>query len=303
MSETNDGKAGERTLGLVSVVMPHFNDLENLDVCLTLLEAQTFPRDRTEIIVADNGSACGIEAVRQRVGARARVIEATERGAGPARNAGVRAATGDALAFIDSDCRPDSRWLEEGLAVLQTTDIVGGRVDVLVDDPERMTPAEAFESVFAFRNDRYVEDQRFTVTASMFVWRSVFDSVGGFENGVPEDLDWCHRAAAKGFKIRFAPASIVGHPARRTMPELRRKWRRLTLEWSESARRRGQGAGMQIARQWVVLFSVVPHALSVMTTDRLNGNPNRLKAIAALAEIRLYRFLLGHRAAFQRSAS
>ena len=106
-----------------------------------------------------------------------------------------------------------------------------------------MTAAEAFESVFAFRNERYVKDLSFTVTASMFVWRSVFDAVGGFKNGVPEDKDWCERARRQGYRIRFAPKSIVGHPARRTMPELKRKWRRLTLESCEGARRDGKGAG------------------------------------------------------------
>ncbi len=303
MAEGHGKIDGERTFGRVSIVMPHFNDRENLDVCLGLLEQQTFPRERTEIVVADNGSACGIEAVRETVRGRARVIEATERGAGPARNAGVLASTGEALAFIDSDCRPDPRWLEEGLKALRSADFVGGRVDVLVDDPERLTAAEAFEKVFSFRNDRYVEEKRFTVTASMFVWRSVFDAVGGFQNGVPEDLDWCQRATARGFEIRYAPASIVGHPARRTMPELRRKAKRLTLEWSEGAHRRGEGAAAQIARQWMVLFSIAPHALSVLMTDRLKGMPNRLKAIAALTEIRAYRFAIGHRIALQRSDS
>ena len=123
--------------------------------------------------------------MRELVGARGRVVEVTERGAGPARNAGVRASRGEVLAFIDSDCRPDRRWLEEGLAGLRFSDFVGGRVDVLVEDPRRMTAVEAFESVFAFQNERYVKRRGFTVTASMFVSRSAFDAVGPFENGVP----------------------------------------------------------------------------------------------------------------------
>src|SRR3984957_19059455 len=177
-------------VGLVSVIVPHLNDYDNLDTCLRLLQGQSFPSDRTEVIVADNGSSGGLDAVRRLVGSRGRVVEVVERGAGPARNAGVRASRGDALAFIDSDCRPDKGWLEEGLSELRSADFVGGRVDVLVEDPQRMTGAEAFESVFAFQNERYVKDLKFTVTASMFVWRSVFDAVGGFENGVPEDKDW-----------------------------------------------------------------------------------------------------------------
>ena len=237
---------GPTGVGLVSVIVPHLDDYDNLDACLTLLQAQSFPGDRMEVIVADNGSSRGLDAVRQIVGSRGRVIEVAERGAGPARNAGVRASRGEAIAFIDSDCRPDRRWLEEGLLELELADFVGGQVDVLVQDPRRMTGAEAFESVFAFRNERYVKSLNFTVTASMFVWRSVFDAVGGFVNGVPEDKDCCVRARRRGFRIRFAAKSIVGHPARRTMLELKRKWRRLVLEIVRRRSARWQRTGAHL---------------------------------------------------------
>jgi GT2 family glycosyltransferase len=287
---------GPPTICLASVIVPHLDDYENLDACLRLLREQSFPSERTEIIVADNGSMRGLEAVRRIVGTRGRVVEAMERGAAPARNAGVRASKGEAIAFIDSDCRPDRRWLEEGLAELRLSDFVGGRVEVLVQDKERMTAAEAFERVFAFQNERYVKDLGFSVTASMFVWRSVFDAVGGFVNGVPEDLDWCVRARLKGYRIGFASKSIVGHPARRTMRELRRKWRRLTLEWCEGARRDGKGSIFIMLRQWTVLLSIAPHALVAMASKRVSGTRNRIMAIGALAQIRAYRFLVAHRA-------
>ena len=283
-------------IGFVSVIVPHLNDYENLDACLTLLGAQSFPGDRTEVIVADNGSSRGLEAVRAIVGTRGRVIEVAERGAGPARNAGVRASRGDAIAFIDSDCRPDPRWLEEGLNELTLADFAGGQVEVLVEDPLRMTAAEAFESVFAFQNESYVKDRNFTVTASMFVWRSVFDSVGGFENGVPEDKDWCMRAVRQGYRIRFAPKSIVGHPARRTMAELKRKWRRLTIESCEGARREGKGRIPVLLRQWAALLAVAPHAFLPLVSKRLSGTRNRILAIGALAQIRAYRLAIAHQA-------
>ena len=286
---------GPTGVGLVSVIVPHLDDYDNLDACLTLLQAQSFPGDRMEVIVADNGSSRGLDAVRQIVGSRGRVIEVAERGAGPARNAGVRASRGEAIAFIDSDCRPDRRWLEEGLLELELADFVGGRVDVLVQDPRRMTGAEAFESVFAFRNERYVKSLNFTVTASMFVWRSVFDAVGGFVNGVPEDKDWCVRARRRGFRIRFAAKSIVGHPARRTMLELKRKWRRLVLELYEGARRDGKGPARILLRQWAALLAVAPQAFLPLASKRLGGIRNRLMAIGALAELRAYRLVIAHR--------
>src|ERR1700733_12772753 len=305
VSETEQAAPLEAARGplgvrLGSVIMPHLNDYDNLDACLRLLEAQSFPSDRTEIIVADNGSSRGFNAVRRVVGSRGRVIEVAERGAGPARNAAVRASRGEALAFIDSDCRPDERWLEEGLAELSQADFVGGRVDVLVEDPQRMTAAEAFESVFAFRNERYVEDLNFTVTASMFVWRSVFDAVGDFINCVPEDKDWCERAWRQGYRIRFAPKSIVGHPARRTMEELKRKWRRLTLESSEGARREGRAPVLVFLRHSAALLAVAPHAFLPLASKRLNGTRNRLMAIVGLAQIRAYRFSVAYRALTRR---
>jgi GT2 family glycosyltransferase len=287
-------------VGLVSVIVPHLNDYDNLDTCLRLLQGQSFPSDRTEVIVADNGSSGGLDAVRRLVGSRGRVVEVAERGAGPARNAGVLASRGEAVAFIDSDCRPDKRWLEEGLAELQSTDFVGGRVDVLVEDPRRMTGAEAFESVFAFQNERYVKDLKFTVTASMFVWRSVFDAVGGFENGVPEDKDWCERAGRRGYRIRFAPNSIVGHPARRTVPELKRKWRRLTLERCEGARRNGTGPVFILLREAAALLAVAPHAFVPLASNCLSGIRNRLMAVGVLAQIRAYRFSVACRAVLRR---
>jgi GT2 family glycosyltransferase len=212
----------------------------------------------------------------------------------------VRASRGDALAFIDSDCRPDERWLEEGLAELRHADIAGGHVDVLVEDPARMTAAEAFESVFAFRNERYVKELKFTVTASMFVWRSVFDSVGDFINSIPEDKDWCERAWRQGYRIRFAPKSIVGHPARRTMEELKRKWRRLTLESSEGARREGRAPVLVFLRHSAALLAVAPHAFLPLASKRLNGTRNRLMAIVGLAQIRAYRFSVAYRALTRR---
>ena len=50
---------------LVSVIIPHYNDLANLDRCLRSLAAQTLPESRFEVIVADNNSRCGIEEVHR----------------------------------------------------------------------------------------------------------------------------------------------------------------------------------------------------------------------------------------------
>ena len=134
-----------------------------------------------------------------------------QRGAGPARNGGAAASRGEILAFIDSDCRADAAWLAEGMRALERCDIAGGSVEVLVNDPERMTSVEAFERIFAFNMERYVKEKGFVGSGNLFCRRTVFDAVGPFGTGVSEDVDWSHRATAKSFvsATRRWPGSAI----------------------------------------------------------------------------------------------
>ena len=157
----------------VSVVIPHYNDLDGLQCCYKSLLAQTWPSGNFEIIVADNNSCCGLKSVQQTV-PLARVVAACEQGAGPARNAGVAASRGTIIAFIDSDCRADPDWLAAGVRSLSRFDFIGGEVVVFADKEDRPTAVESFEIVFNFDFRRYIEKVGFTGTGNMFVWRTCF---------------------------------------------------------------------------------------------------------------------------------
>ena len=290
MSETINGRD-------ISVVVPHYQDLDRLGACLDALGRQSLSRDRFEVIVADNGSPIGLGAVQRVVAGRARVIEASERGAGPARNAGVAASDAALLAFTDCDCVPEPGWLAAGIGRLadadHPADIVGGRINVCVDDAARMTGAEAFERVFAFDNRDYVERQNFSVTANLFCARDVFDAVGHFRNGVSEDLDWCHRAARIGYVIAYEDAAAVAHPARRDWNELRRKWRRLNAE-RFSLEVRGPAARLRwAARNLSMPLSVLAHVPRIVMSPKLPDARARLLALATLARLRLWRMTDG----------
>ncbi len=185
---------------LISIVIPHYNDLDNLSKCLAALRNQSWPRDQFEIVVADNNSRGGPAAVEE-IAPDVRVVNANEQGAGPARNAGVLATRGDVLAFIDSDCQADRHWLVEGLEALKRYDYVGGSVVTTTANPERISLAEAYEVVFAFNCRKYIEEKQFSVTANLFVPRVVFEAVGGFRVGVSEDVDWCSPRQSSGLPV------------------------------------------------------------------------------------------------------
>jgi GT2 family glycosyltransferase len=275
----------------VSVIIPHFNDLTNLENCLAALQAQSYPATRLQVIVADNASPQGLAAVKATAGDRAEVVLVEERGAGPARNGGAAKATGEVLAFIDSDCVANPRWIEEGVAALSRYDFVGGQVTVLVGDERHMTPVEAWERVFAFDFKTYIEKKGFTGSGNLFCPRALFETVTGFRAGISEDYEWSKRAQSRGFKLGYAPKAIVGHPARPNWDELKRKWRRLNIEtYGLSAGLRGRRLRW-LLRSLLLPLSAVAHTPKVLTSPGLHTVGQRFGALRVLYAIRFWRVL------------
>jgi hypothetical protein len=155
-----------------------------------------------------------------------------------------------------------------------------------------MTAAEAFESVFAFDNARYVREVGFSVTANLFCPRALFDAVGGFRVGVSEDMEWCLRAGAAGYRIGYGEAAVVGHPARRTWGELKTKWRRLDAEMHGFHVQQPGGRAKRLLHSLALPASAVAHSPRVLTSRRLSSPSQRLAALGMLYRLRLWRF--GH---------
>lgn len=300
IAEAGDTVMTAATQPEISVVVPHYDQLAELDLCLASLERQTLPRANLEIIVVDNASPCGMAAVGAAVAGRARLLEETSKGAGPARNRGVADARGRVLAFIDADCIASPHWLEEGLKGLERYDIVGGRVDVAVVDETRMSGPEAFERVFAFDFRTYIEHKGFTGSGNLFCRRAVFDDVGGFRQAVSEDRDWSFRATAKGYRIGYHDAAAIAHPARADWAELKRKWQRLNRETLLLAADRPLGQWRFLARSYLLPVSILPHGWRVLRSPRLPNMETKLRGLATLAKLRAWRFLDAHRAMLER---
>jgi GT2 family glycosyltransferase len=281
---------------MITVIVPHYNDLIRLDRCLNALMQQSISLTDFEIVVADNCSPQGPEEVSRVIGARARMITVVERGAGAARNGAVSVARGTTLAFTDSDCVPDEKWLENGLAALLKWHIVGGRVRVNTDGRTSISPTEAFEKVFAFNFDKYINKDGFTGSGNMFVAKEIFLSVGGFAASVSEDVEWCHRATRAGLTLGYAPKAVVTHPARKTWGELRQKWTRTSAEsFALHCQTGALGKTKWLLRTWALPGSIFIHSFKVFSSTEVSGMPQRLGALSTLCRIRLWRFVEGHR--------
>lgn len=284
----------------VSVIIPHYNDLKGLDRCLTAIGKQVMAMSSVEIIVADNMSQAGEDVVAGVIAGRATLVLAEVKGAGPARNAGVAASRGTTLAFTDSDCVPEPQWLSSGLTALAQHDVVGGRVDVLIDHVGSLHPVEAFEAVFAFDNRSYVEDKGFTGAGNLFCARSVFDRTGPFRVGMSEDLEWSHRARAAGFTLGYCDAAAVGHPARENWEQLTRKWARINRETFALKSPTLVHRLRFLARGWLMPLSIIAHMLKIWRSAALTNGRDRWAALKGLAGIRMWRMMDYHRIVFER---
>ncbi len=273
----------------VSVIVPHFSQKALLALCLESLERQTLARARYEIIVGDNMTPGGVDDLKAQF-PRVVFVEARERGAAHARNAALAAAKGAFIAFTDADCVAAPDWLETGLAGLKDADLCGGRIEVTSADDARLSPVEAFERVFAFRQRDYIERKRFAATANLFARRQAAEAIGPFTNGLSEDVDWCRRGAALGLRLAFNDRSIVLHPARRDWSELVRKWDRIILErWTGFATETPLRRPLWLFLAAATAASALPHLVRVAFSPKLVRLRDRAAAAGVLARIRFWR--------------
>ncbi len=275
----------------MSVIIPHFNMPDALERCLISVEAQALD-GAVEIIVVDNGSR---QMPTDVVATHPGVILLSEPtpGPGPARNAGVAVALAPLLAFIDADCRAGDGWLKAAVEAVEaggTCAVVGGDVRIDFVNPEHLTPVEAFEAVFAYRQSMYIEKQGFSGTGNLAMHRSVHEAVGPFAGiGIAEDRDWGRRASAAGYRPVYVPAMRIYHPARTDVASLTVKWRRhVAHDWAEH-----RAAGRPLWR-WLLKAALMPASVIVdggrlLSSERLSGLANKMSGLAVLAKIRLLR--------------
>lgn len=226
---------------LVSVIIPVYNDLERLQTCLEALERQTYPHTKYEVIVVDNGSD---ESIEPFVHHFSQVIATSESrpGSYAARNKGLTLAQGEIVAFTDADCIPAQDWIEQGVnALLRETNcgLVGGKIEIFFRNASQPTAVELYESLVAFPQQKYVEVERFSVTANLFTFKTVLEKVGHFSDTLKSsgDSDWGNRVFAAGYKQVYADDVRVSHPARHSFNELRKQKVRLVGGWRDRDKR------------------------------------------------------------------
>ena len=125
-----------------------------------------------------------------------------------------------------------------------------------VSDPQHLTMLEAYESVFAYRQREYIEQQHFSGTGNLAVSKRDFDAVGPFRGiDVAEDREWGHRATTLGLNLVYRPEVLIYHAARPGFDDLLGKWSRHVRHDFRDWERRGRSVLLWYLRSVAVALS------------------------------------------------
>lgn len=210
------GATGATLPPLVSVVIPAYNCQRTLPRCLSSLMAQTYLRVRYELIVVDDGStdataARALKAVR-RWGGRFQLVRQANGGPASARNAGIRAARGEIVAFIDADCIAERDWIQQIAASLAAHADAAGVGGPLETRASGSLVAGYLGATAFYRHRLRRGEVDYLLTANAGFRREALRRVGGFaeERGAwCEDADLSFRLRDAGYRLLLAPGGAV----------------------------------------------------------------------------------------------
>ena len=201
----------------VSVVVCTYNGAATLHDCLEGLERLEYPD--FEVIVVSDGSTDATAATASEYGVR--LIETENEGLASARNVGLAAATGEIVAYLDDDARPDPHWLAYLAHAFATTPYasIGGPNVPFPDDGdvEQCVARVPGGPTHVLLTDTEAEH---VPGCNMAFRKECLDAIGGFDprfRVAGDDVDVCWRIRERGWTIGFCPGAVVWHHPRSSL--------------------------------------------------------------------------------------
>src|SRR5579884_3350784 len=201
----------------VSVVVCAYNAERTLDRCLSSLAALDYPD--YEVILVNDGSRDGTLAIAERH-AFCRIINQPNKGLSVARNVGAEAASGEIVAYTDSDCVADPDWLTYLVGKMEERALAACGGPNFPPPEDALVPAAVAVSpggpTHVLISDEIAEH---IAGCNMAFRRDALLGLGGFDpvyRAAGDDVDICWRFQDAGHVIGFSPAATVWHFRRNT---------------------------------------------------------------------------------------
>jgi glycosyltransferase involved in cell wall biosynthesis len=203
----------------VSVVVASYNGARTLKLCLESLQRLNYPD--YEMILVDDGSTDSTPQIVAAFPNVRRIRHEKNFGLSVARNTGIAAATGEIIAFTDSDCRADEDWLYYLVGSLVCSEFIGvGGPNLLPPEDSRVATAVMVSPggpAHVMLTDREAEH---IPGCNMAFYKRALESIGGFDpifTKAGDDVDVCWRLQDGGGRIGFSPSAFVWHYRRSTV--------------------------------------------------------------------------------------
>jgi mycofactocin glycosyltransferase len=203
----------------VTVVVPVYDRVDALARCLAALG------DRRPVLVVDDGSRDprAVAGVAARFGAKL-LVRAENGGPGAARDTGLAAVATEFVAFVDSDCAPPERWLEELAPHFADPLVAAVAPRIVPSGPESGWAARytklACPLDLGDRRAPVVPNSRvaYVPTAALVLRRAALAGIArdgaAFDPALRvagEDVDLVWRLHAAGWRIRYEPSVRIPH--------------------------------------------------------------------------------------------
>lgn len=208
----------DETLPAISVVVCSYNGAATLEECLRSLAALDYPD--YEVILVDDGSTDQTPDIARRFPS-VRYIGQRNLGLSAARNVGAQAARGQFVAYTDSDCVADEKWLlylAMAMKDQQVQAIGGPNLPPPGDNwVARCVAASPGGPSHVMLDDRLAEH---VPGCNMAFDRATLLNIGGFDpqfRVAGDDVDVCWRLLDSDVRIGYAPAAFVWHHRRATV--------------------------------------------------------------------------------------
>jgi GT2 family glycosyltransferase len=206
----------------ISVIICTRDGRQRIGACLTATgQLETTGLGSVETIVVDDGSRDGTADWVKAHFPNVRLIKLNPAGLSAARNAGAAAAAGEILAFTDDDCQPDREWLlrlARGFSGGQYAAIGGPNLPPAARNWQqavvRAAPGAPSHVLIDDTEAEHLPGCNLAVT------KQAFEAVGGFDPlfvTAGDDVDFCWRLRAAGFRLGFVPGAFVWHWRRPTI--------------------------------------------------------------------------------------
>lgn len=195
----------------IAVIIPARNEERYIAAAIRSVRACSYPQDKVEIILVDNGSSD--QTVSEARNAGATVLELPGCSLGKLRNAGAAHSEASILAFLDADCTVAIDWLTVGIESLALDRcITGSRVEVPND-------AGWLEQAWFTGLSAGRKEAAHINTANLFVTREDFNALGGFNETLRtgEDTEFSERAKKMLKVIDDARIRVIHHGNPKTL--------------------------------------------------------------------------------------